>query len=353
MSVTVSNYLARLDRQAAIEAAAAVAARTMATPHTAAHLDRADLTPAAADLAALTGRHFAADEIVQAIDPTGTAPWYARSAFHDFSTQAAQSLARAVPPPSHRAFMAMVPAADFKATTVKFGFYGAALQEVNESGEYRIYRADAGESETAVGNVTNYGCAVGVYREELINDRSLGFLGRLGEGLVGSAYRHEAALAYATIEGNPNLADGQPWFDTTNSVAAPSLLQALVDGFALFYEAALPNGDLLNATPAVLVIPPRWSIQAAEVLTDILLNVGRLTVIKSGAVSSAYLFANPAEFPAVALLALNAGGIPELAVQPRPRSGFLSDMESLTRVTHPVAALPLSRLGVVKMTVEA
>jgi hypothetical protein len=352
--MSVNSYLSRLDRNTAIDAAAAVAARAMATPATFERVKMyAGLTPAAADLVVLSGHQPDMAEVVQAIDPTGAVPWYARSSFYDISTQAAQTLARSVPPPSHRAFMAIVPAADFKATTVKFGFYGAALQEVNESGEYSIYRADAGESETTVGNVTNYGCAVGVYREELINDRSLGFLGRLGEGLVGSAYRHEAALAYATIEGNPNLADGQPWFDATNSVSAPSLLQALIDGFALFHEQSLPNGALLNAAPAVLVIPPRWSIQASDVLSDILLNIGRLTVIKSGAVSSAYLFASPAEFPAVGLLALNAGGIPELAVQPRPRSGFISDMESLTKVSHPVAVMPLSRRGVVKMSVES
>ena len=352
--MSVNSYLSRLDRNTAIDAAAAVAARAMATPATAERVKMcAGLTPAAADLAVLSGHHPDMAEVVQAIDPSGASPWYARAAFHDIGTQAVQTIARAVPPPRHRAFMALLQAADFKTHTAKFGFYGASLQEVGELGEYPVYSPDAGQTDTAAGSVVNYGASVAVYRQSLINDRRLGFLGRLSEALTGSAYRKEAALAYAAIEGNLNLGDGAAWFDATNSTTAPSVLQALVNGFELFHKQALPNGELLNAAPGVLVVPPTWSIQAGEVITDILLSLNNLVVIKSGAVSSGYLFANPGEFPALALLHLQTDGLPEVRVQRRPRAGFITDMELLTTASHPVAILPLSRLGVVKMSVES
>ena len=93
------------------------------------------------------------------------------------------------------------------------------------------------------------------------------------------------------------------------------------------------------------------SIKASDVIADILLNVGRLTVIKSGSVSNGYLFASPAECPAYGLLAFQPDGVPEIRVQRRPRSGFITDMELMLKANHPIAPLPLSRRGVVKIEV--
>ena len=262
-----------------------------------------------------------------------------------------QTLARTVAPPVHRSFLTIINAPDFKSFTAKFGFYGAPLQEVN--GEYPVYHPDSGESDSATARLTNYGSCVAITREAFINDRRLGFLGRMAEALTGSAYRKEAELVYAALESNPNLSDGSPWFGTGNSVSSASLAQAMIDGFKTFHEQTLPNGELLNAQPAALVIPPGWSVQASDLISDILLQIGRLTVIKSGAVTSGYLFASPSECPALGLLALQANAVPEVLVQRRPKSGFLTDTEALFRVTHPMAVMPLSRLGVVKIEVAS
>ena len=349
--MSAAKYLTHLSPDTAKSAVASVAARLLANPTQAAKLDGIDpLTPAAADLRAMVGPQLGFDELVEAIEP-GASHWWTRAAFHDISTAAVQTLARVATPPVHRAFLTNVQAENFRDQTVMFGFHGVRLEEVAEGGETRIYGADAGISDTATGRVVNYAAAVAIYRSQIINDRRIQFLGRIGESLLASAFRKEAELIYSTLEGNPNLSDGAPWFDAGNTASAGSVLQGLIDGFELLAGQSLPDGSMMNAQPSVLVIPPGWSIKASDVIADILLNVGRLTVIKSGSVSAGYLFASPDECPAYGLLAFQPDGVPEIRVQRRPRSGFISDMELMVKANHPIAPLPLSRLGVVKIEV--
>ena len=347
-----TEYLSRLNEATARTAAASVTARMLANQTQAERLDSIDpMNPAASDLSALVGYDTGIDDLVMALEPTGAGHWWTRAAFHDISTAAVQTLARTVAPPVHRSFLTIINAPDFRPFTAKFGFYGAALQEVTEAEDYPVYHPDRGESDSATCKLTNYGNCVAITRKALINDRRLGFLGRMVEALTGSAYRKEASLVYAALEINPNLRDGSPWFGAGNSVSSASLTQAMIDGFKKFHEQTLPNGELLNAQPAVLVIPPDWSVRASDLISDILLQIGRLTIINSGAVTSGYLFASPSECPALGLLALQANAVPEVRVQRRPKSGFLTDTDALFRVTHPMAVMPLSRLGVVKIEV--
>lgn len=349
--MSATKYLSHLSPDTAKSAVASLAARRMANPAQAAKLDNVDpLTPAAADLRSMTGPETGLDELIEAIEP-GASHWWTRAAFHDISTAAVQTLARVATPPVHRAFLTTIQAEDFRDQTVMFGFHGVKLEEAGEAGETRIYGADAGISDSATGRVVNYAAAVAVYRGQIINDRRIQFLGRIGEALLASAFRKEAELIYSTLEGNPNLSDGAPWFDASNTASAGSVLQGLIDAFELFAGQTLPDGSMMNAQPSVLVIPPGWSIRASDILADILLNVGRLTVIKSGSVSSGYLFASPAECPAYGLLAFQPDGVPEIRVQRRPRSGFITDMELMLKANHPIAPLPLSRRGVVKIEV--
>ena len=349
--MSASQYLTHLSPETAKAAVASVAARLLANPTQGAKLENVDpLTPAAADLRSMVGPGMGIDELVEAIEP-GAGHWWTRAAFHDISTAAVQTLARVATPPVHRAILAVVQAEDFRDQTVMFGFHGVKLEEAGEAGETRIYGADAGISDSATGRVVNYAAAVAIYRSQIINDKRIQFLARIGESLLASSYRKEAELVYGTLEDNPNLSDGGPWFDASNTASAGSVLQGLIDGFELLASQTLPDGGMMNAQPAVLVIPPGWSIKASDVIADILLNVGRLTVIKSGSVSAGYLFASPAECPAYGLLAFQPDGIPEIRVQRRPRSGFLTDMELMVKANHPIAPLPLSRLGVVKIEV--
>ncbi len=352
--MSASQYLSRLSAEtakAAVASVASVAARRLANPAQAAKLENIDpLTPAAADLRSMVGPEMGVDELVEAIEP-GAGHWWTRGAFHDVSTAAVQTLARVAPPPVHRAFLTIVQAEDFRDQTVMFGFHGVKLEEAGESGETRIYGADAGISDSATGRVVNYAAAVAVYRSQIINDKRIQFLSRIGESLLASSYRKEAELIYGTLEDNPNLSDGAPWFDASNTASSGSVLQGLIDGFERFASQTLPDGSMMNAQPSVLVVPPGWHIRASDVIADILLNVGRLTVIKSGSVANGYLFASPAECPVYGLLGFQPGAVPEIRVQRRPRSGFLTDMELMVKTNHPIAPLPLSRLGVVKIEV--
>lgn len=351
--MSAAKYLTRLSPDTAKSAVASVAARLLANPTQAAKLENIDpLTPAAADLRSMVGPGMGIDELVQALEP-GAGHWWTRAAFHDISTAAVQTLARVATPPVHRAFLTTVQAEDFRDQTVMFGFHGVKLEEAGEAGETRIYGADAGISDSATGRVVNYAAAVAIYRSQIINDKRIQFLGRIGESLLASSYRKEAELVYGTLEDNPNLSDGSPWFDESNTASAPSVLQGLIDGFELLASQTLPDGSMMNAQPTVLVIPPGWSIRASDVIADILLNVGRLSVIKSGSVSAGYLFASPDECPAYGLLGFQPGAVPEIRVARRPRSGFITDMELMVKANHPIAPLPLSRRGVVKIEVAS
>jgi hypothetical protein len=349
--MSVSEYLGRLPEHTAVNAAASFAARLMATPSQAAGLESLDLmSPAANDLSRLANYDTGLAELVEGLEPNAASPWHARASFHEITTAAAQTLSRAVAPPLHRAFTAVIQADDFKTVTAKFSWYGTDLVEIPEHAEYPVAFADAGESDTAAGRVSKYGAAVAITRVELIEDRRLGFLGRMTEALVGSAYRKEASLIYGALEVNANLSDGAPWFDASNTASAASVPTAIAAGFDLLHEQTFPNGDYVDPTPAVLVVPTAWHVLATDMIHDLVLQ--KLAVITSPRVTSAYLFADPAQCPAVGLLALAPGGVPEIRIQQRPKSGFLTDTAALAKVTHAIAPLPLSRRGVVKIEVS-
>ena len=126
---------------------------------------------------------------------------------------------------------------------------------------------------------------------------------------------------------------------------------ALEKGVELFAEQQYPNGEFVDNTPAVLVVPASWVIRISDSLVDLALHLGKLTIIRTGRVQSGYLFANPAAHPAIVLAGLNNDLQPELTVNTKPKMNLDIGLE--LRVLHDFAAIPVSRLGIVKMSVTA
>lgn len=352
--MSVTAYIGRMSGQAAIKAAGSFSARAMATRSQAEKLEAVDpLTPAAEDLCSMSWKGPDMDEIVHALDPHGSGQWWNRPLFFDLTTWVIQILARSMPAPTHREFLTIITAADYRPTEVSFGFYGAELGPVNENDVYPVNYPENGQSERLISQISDFGVIVPVQREEFIRDRKVGFLGRLTEALVGSAYRKEATLVYQALEANANLTDGQAWFDGSNTATGNSEAAALVAGFNVLAEQTLPNGGLLNARPAVLLIPAGWSIRADEMPIDFHTATRPITVMRSGAVSAAYLFADPSEFPSLGLLALNPEATPEVITEKRPKSGFGADVDLIVKIRHSMAVVPISRRGIVKMEISA
>jgi hypothetical protein len=92
-------------------------------------------------------------------------------------------------------------------------------------------------------------------------------------------------------------------------------------------------------------------MELGATLSDILVNIAAngLRVLKSGRITSAYLFANPAECPSLGLAGF---GDIRPAIELNNRIKLSSNAGAELKVRHEYSAVPLSRVGVVKMSVS-
>jgi phage major head subunit gpT-like protein len=178
---------------------------------------------------------------------------------------------------------------------------------------------------------------------------ALGHYAPAVQALNAAVYRHEAASVYGLLQNGATLADGQPLWDSSNSVTGLNVLSVFEQGFELFAEAKLQTGDPLDVDPAFLVIPPSWSLAASDIISDLILNVGRLQVIKSAHVTSGYLLADPAIQPVIGIMAM-ANAQPAIELDNSARKNF----EGMSiKVSHSYKELALSRVGAIKMTITS
>jgi hypothetical protein len=259
-------------------------------------------------------------------------------------------LERTYPQPIHRQFTQLVPVPNFREQAIVTGLDGLTLQQVGEGAEYpRVNERSIGvEIETTAIKV--FGLIMSLTRETMTNDSASRFFASAANALLAAAYRHETGSVYSALESNPNLADGQPWFDASNSTTKANVYHALETGFTLFAGQKFASGEYVDAQPAILVLPPDWSMELGATLSDILVNIAAngLRVLKSGRITSAYLFANPSECPSLGLAGF---GDIRPAVELNNRIKLSSNAGAELKVRHEFAAVPLSRLGVVKMSV--
>ena len=302
-------------------------------------------TPAYEDLRSLPQNVQRLSVLTETLFPEsgGSSPWYARSGLADLLNPAIKVVAREYPAPEHRAFCRMLQARNMLPNRFFVGLDGFHVERVIEGGELiDIQEADL-DLEVEETRLSRWGAILSLTVESIANDDA-GLFGRAAESMLAACYRREATDVFSTLESSPNLADGASWFDATNSLTVATIdTAAIASGLELLALQQFSDGEYLDANPAVLVLPPNVSITAGSVLQEL----QGLNIIKTGRVSSAYLFADPARTPAVALVGLDPVMAPTIEINPRPSARYGRQLS----VEHKFSVLPLSRRGIVKISV--
>ena len=307
--------------------------------------------PGVADIKALAAHERSFGGILQAMARgKGQMPALARTLLSSILDPALVELSKQYPAPVHRAFCAVQSVPNYLEQSFIGGFDALTLDPLNELSEFPVTSSDDISFELERGTVTQFGRVLRIPRRDVVNDGNGLFFKNAGAALLSAAYRREATSVYTLLESGATLRDGQPWFDATNSVTWTREDTALEKGFELFAEQQYANGEYADNAPAVLVIPAGWSITAGNIVSDLILNLTRLTVIKTGRVKSGYLFAAPAAHPAVVLAGLSQDVMPQVEVNTTPRMSLDVGLE--LRISHSFGVVPVSRLGIVKMSLS-
>lgn len=304
--------------------------------------------PAAADLRSLPLDERTFEAIAQGLSSRGAKfdsgfPQMTRELLSNIVDPALTVVSRAYPEPGHRLFTAMLPARDYRAQSYITGLDGVTVDPVSELSEFPVTLGFTGNAETAT--LKRVGRIVSIPRQTIVDDARCGFFNDVGRALVAACYRAEATDVYAKLEANPTLGDGNAWFDASNTASGASSIAALWAGIEAFYGQAYDSGEFVSASPAHLVVPVDWVVTANDLPAD----AANLTVTRSPHLANAYLFASPSACPAVGLATLSER--PVLESNPRPPANV--DVGMQVKVSHDFAAVPLSRVGVVRMTVTS
>ena len=305
-------------------------------------------TPAFEDLRSLPQDTQRLSTLVEALSPesvnrSSPTPWYARSGLADLLNPAINVVSREYPAPEHRAFCRTLQARNFLPNRFLMGLDGFHVERVIEHGELVDIREADLDIEVEETQLSRWGAILSLTVESIANDDA-GLFARSAEAMLAACYRREASDVFSTLESSPNLADGRSWFDSTNHLTVSAIdAAALASGLELLASQKFTDGEYLDAKPSVLVIPANVSITAGSVLQEL----QGLPIIKTARVESAYIFADPARTPAVALVGLDPVMAPTIEINPRRSARFCRQLS----VEHKFSVLPLSRRGIVKISV--
>lgn len=305
--------------------------------------------PAVDDIATLPMNDRTLDNVLAALNAGRThpaLPAWAKEQLANMVEPALQVIAREYPAPTHRAIVKLIAATDYRPQNLVTGLDGLTLGEVGENGVYPKSLDFEGDRVTT--SLRTFGRIVRITRQTITNDASCQYFRDVGMALLAAAYRLEARELFALLEANGNLADGDPWFTDGNNVTSPSVLGALVKGFETFAEQRFDSGEYVATMPAVLVVPPSWYVNAADLPSDLALNRD-LLILKIPHVTHGYLVANPSACPAIGLLSLSATATPQLETNREPTANLDIGLE--VKVRHDFAVVPLNRAGIVRLTV--
>ena len=264
------------------------------------------------------------------------------------ATDAAQALVVQHPKPTWRAILRIVAAENYRIQTILNAMFSPSLEPVFEGAEYPMGDPYGGLLFAAEVAVQKYGRALPITREQVINDRSLGFLADMTNAMTAAAYRREGDAVFAALTANANLADGSPWFGADNSVSASSVPTAVMAGMDALRSQAYPDGQLAHLDPYALVIPASWHIEMTELDAEFLARPP--LIIRSAALTDGFVFADPAFAPVLALATLKPGGAPDITVSGKAGNAFGKELHSVMKCRHEFGLTPLARVGIVKMT---
>jgi hypothetical protein len=337
------HYLTRLSPAAARRSAQALLVEQMSGKPA----DMAD--PALSDLRSLPDDARSMEALVRAVDPderyrSSPTAWYTRAGFTDLLGPALQVVSREYPAPDHRAFCRILPARNYMSQQFLTGIDGTTVDEIREGGEFQDVRESTLDIEHESARLKRYGSILSLTVETVANDDS-GVYARAAEALIASCYRKESASVYSTLEAGATLADGDAWFDATNSVTSASATAALTDALELFHGQTYVSGEFVDAQPAVIVVPAGWDIASSLELAN--LSARGIRVMVSGRVQSGYVFADPARTPALGLAGFSL--TPTIDLNNKRSAAYGLQM----RVEHAFSVVPLSRRGIVKMSLTS
>ena len=305
--------------------------------------------PGVADIKALAQHERSFGGILQAMARgKGQMPVHARTLLSSILGPALVELGKQYPLPVHRALCSVQAVPNYLEQSFIGGFDALTVDPLSELSEFPVTSSDDIAFELERGVVSQFGRVLRIPRRDVANDGNGLFFKNAGAALLAAAYRREATALYDLLEAGATLRDGQPWFDASNSTTQSSALGALEKGVELFAEQAYPNGEFVDNTPAVLVVPASWLIRISDSLVDLALHLGRLTIIRTGRVQSGYLFAAPSAHPAVVLAGLSEDVMPQVETNTTPRMSLDVGLE--LRISHSFGVVPVSRLGIVKMS---
>jgi hypothetical protein len=303
--------------------------------------------PALEDLRSLPADATRLSSLIEAMFPdskrSSPTPWHLRSGFTDLLDPAIRVVSREFPAPEHRTFTRMLEARNYLPNQFIVGIDGMIVEKIgSEGGEFHNIREVDLDIETGTTQLDRWGAILSLTVESIENDDS-GLFARSTEGLVAACYRREATGVYSVLESSPTLADGAPWWNSSNEVSASAIdADAIAQALEVLANQKFSDGEYLDAAPVVLVLPASAKIAAGSVLED----MKSLKIIKTGRVSKAYLFADPTRAPAIGLAGFG-DMIPTIDTNPRPSRQYGLQL----RAEHQFSVLPLSRKGVVRISV--
>ncbi|MET0106633.1 MAG: ClpP-like prohead protease/major capsid protein fusion protein [Sedimenticola sp.] len=171
-------------------------------------------------------------------------------------------------PASHRLWTRDTEVDDFKAQSRVAISEAPALEEVNESAEYK----HGSLSERAESfSLKTYGKILKISRKAIINDDLNGFT-RIPRAFGASAARLEADKVYGLLTGNPNMSDGVALFHADHgNLATGSALSTSSLGVAraMMRKQKGPGGEgFLNVVPRFLIVPAALEATALSLVAS-------------------------------------------------------------------------------------
>lgn len=140
----------------------------------------------------------------------------------------------------------------------------AALEKVNESGEYKYGKLD---EEGAPIRVVKYGKIIAVTWESIVND-DLAALTRIPQALGAAAAQTESDVVWNLLTGNPNFVDGKAIFHADHGNLASSAgainVATLAAARAAMRKQKSKSGQFLNISPEYLVVGPDKELEAFQ-----------------------------------------------------------------------------------------
>jgi hypothetical protein len=309
----------------------------------------ANADPVLSDLRSLADEDRTLEQLVRAISPdesgrSSPTPWYTRSGLSDLLGPALTVVSREFPTPDHRAFCRILPARNYMEQKYLTALDGLQVEEVIETGEFQDVRESTLGIEHETTIIKRFGSILSLTVESITNDLS-GVFARSADGLIAACYRKEASAVYGALENGATLNDGQAWFDSTNSITSASVAAALADGLEALAGQTYGDGELVDAQPSVILVPAGWDVTSSIELAN--LAARGIRILTSGRVTSGFIFADPARTPALGLAGF--GLTPTIDLNNRRSAAYGLQM----RVEHAFSVVPLSRRGVVRMSLSS